>query len=261
MIVKNKENNSKKFFLEVIPFVPDGSLSQFLTPINDGYEINFSVNDAGLFECLVLYNGSFLATINFNCSEEPLEEFFYPELQSLFITSNAQLISPLNGPLIIGQRYNFEIKIDNLDNLTIDSISMTKNGNVFKEEDVYIHNDTINIYSGRNKLVSFVGFGERVDYPICYTIGEPLKLRLIQPLTGTLSRGNQYTFEVRCDSIENIRIILDGEPSEMDRTDKIYKKTVNIDSSVTQNWVYISYRKKLSEDFTYNFVLYQYKLE
>ena len=80
-------------------------------------------------------------------------------------------------------------------------------------------------------------------------------------MTGTLSRGNQYTFEVRCDSIENIRIILDGEPSEMDRTDKIYKKTINIDSSVTQNWVYISYRKKLSEDFTYNFVLYQYKLE
>ena len=174
VIVKNKENNSKKFFLEVIPFVPDGSLSQFLTPINDGYEINFSVNDAGEFECLVLYNGSFLATINFNCSEEPLEEFFYPELQSLFITSNAQLISPLNGHLIIGQRYNFEIKIDNLDNLTIesgrDSISMTKNGKVFKEEDVYIHNDTINIYSGRNKLVSFVGIGERVDYPICYTI-------------------------------------------------------------------------------------------
>ena len=264
LIVKNK-GDSKKFFLDVTPNIPDGSLSTFVTPIDEGCEINFSVNEAGLFECLVLYNGSFLAFLHFNCSKEPQEEYFYPELHSLYVSSYAQLISPLNGHLKIGQRYNFEIKIDNTEDLTIesgsDSITMTKNGNVFKEENVYIHDDTINIYSGRSRLVSFVGIGDKVDYPICFTVREPLKLRLIQPLTGTLSRGNDYTFELRCDSIENIRVRIDDEFIEMDRTDKVYKKTINIDSSVKQNWVYISYRKKSSEDFTFDYYLYQYNLD
>ena len=264
LIIKNKKRGIYSN-IEFIPEYDDGNISYFVNRIDDGFQIDLSINNKGLFECLVLYNRSFLAFIYFNCTEEPKEKIYYPSVSDEFTSYlDAKLISPLNGHLKKGEKYNFEIKINNIDNLTIeqgdDEIFMTKNGNTFKEEDVYIHSDSIYIFTGNKRFISYVGIGDDVSYPKCFTTRIPIKLRLFQPLTRYLTKGNTYTFKLRCDSIEKIRIRLGDEFVEMDRNNNIYTKTVKIETTISLDYVYISYRRNLTSDYIYDYYLYEFLL-
>ena len=106
---------------------------------------------------------------------------------------------------------------------------MTKNGEVFKEENVYIHSINIYVYSGRDMLVSFKGIGDDIDFP--YVYDSPLNLRLYQPLMGTLTKGKEYKFEIKCESVEEIKIKIGEEMILMDRNNNMYTKTLTIDPS------------------------------
>lgn len=108
---------------------------------------------------------------------------------------------------------------------------MTKNGNVFKEDNIYIHSDDIYITSKDKYFINFNGIGNDVDYPT--SKAHYLKLRLIQPLIGTLSKGQEYTFELRCETVEKIVIYYGEIREELLREDKIYKKTITINPSTT----------------------------
>ena len=135
---------------------------------------------------------------------------------------------------------------------------MTKNGNVFKGDNIYIHASSIYIYTGNNNLVRFNGKGDDVDYPRAYS--SPLKLGLYQPLIGTLYKGREYKFEIKCESIEDIRIKIGTEIIKMDRNNDVYTKTLIIDSSNTESYLYIAYWRNLTVDYYYDYSLYQYKL-
>ena len=135
---------------------------------------------------------------------------------------------------------------------------MTKNGEVFKGENIYIHSNDIHIYSGRDMLVSFKGTGNDIDFPYVFT--SPLNLRLYQPLIGTLIKGKEYKFELKCESIEEIKIKIGKEMILMDRNNNMYTKTLTIDPSVSESFLYITYWRNLT-NFFFDSQLYQYKLD
>lgn len=140
---------------------------------------------------------------------------------------------------------------------------MTKNGNTFKEENVYIHSNNIYIKIGFQKLISYNGTGDDVDFPYCFTNDNNVKVRLFQPLTRTLSKGNTYKFELRCDLTGIICLRLENERDyiEMDKNNNIYTKTLKIDSSTTSNLILIYYRsyRSNSSSFYYS-LIYKYIL-
>ena len=90
-----------------------------------------------------------MGTINFQCNEEPIEKFYYPTIYSTYSQSDAQLISPMERYLIRGRKYNFEIKTNDFEELTIkmgrEKIPMIKQGNSFKKE-IEISGDYDNVY-------------------------------------------------------------------------------------------------------------------
>ena len=177
--------------------------SFFLNRIDDGYEIDISVNEQGYFALALGMNdgrpGTHLGAIYFHCEQEPTEKVYYPGMMMEYYKSNIKLISPMQKYLTKGQRYNFEIETDDFEELFIkmggEVISMSKNGNIFKEDNVFIHgNDYIYISPREGFALMYECKGDDVDYPKCYD--NQLAPRLIQPLESTLSKGQEYTFEL-----------------------------------------------------------------
>ena len=80
--------------------------------------------------------------MHFECNEEPKEKIYYPYTSSIFRNSDAKLISPFQGDLIKGQKYTFEIRTSIFDELELrqgyEKRLLNKNGNTFKEENIYI---------------------------------------------------------------------------------------------------------------------------
>lgn len=234
----------------------------FVNRINKGFEVDLSINQKGISCVYLLINYASIGPIYFNCTKEPEEKFYFPYASSTYAISDAQLISPMQRDLIKGQSYNFEIRTNDFEELIVrqgqDKIQMTKNGNIFKGENIYIHDKSINIYAESKNLLTFSGVGDDVDFPEVYT--SSLKLRLYQPLIGTLTKGKQYKFEIKCESVENIRIIIGKEIIEMDRNNNIYSKSINIDSTVTESHLYVTYLRNLT-NYLYDYHLYGYKIE
>ena len=135
---------------------------------------------------------------------------------------------------------------------------MTKSGVVFQEENVYIHSNNIYIYSRKDMLVFFKGIGNDIDFP--YVYDSLLNLRLYKPLIGTLIKGKEYKFQIKCESIEEIKIKLGKEMIIMDMNNNMYTKTLTIDSSVIESYLYITYWRNLTNIF-FDSKLYQYKLD
>ena len=135
---------------------------------------------------------------------------------------------------------------------------MTKNGNIFKGENIYIHSHFTHIYGGDKMLVAFIGNGEDVSYPTLYD--SPLYLRLYQPLKGTLSKGQEYKFEIKCESDEDIRIKLGNTIVSMDKNNNMYTKNFKIDESTKDSNLYITYWRNLTGNF-YDCKLYSFQLE
>ena len=201
--------------------------------------------------------------MHFECNEEPKEKIYYPYTSSIFRNSDAKLISPFQGDLIKGQKYTFEIRTSIFDELELrqgyEKRLLNKNGNTFKEENIYIYKDNIYIFAGNNQLISFSGIGDDVEFPFLYS--SDLKLALIQPIKETLTKGKEYRFEIKCETIEDIRIKLGSNIVSLDRKDKIYTKNFKIDPETTEKILYITYWKKLSDDFSYDHYLFTFKLE
>ena len=238
----------------------------YYNPIENGYEINIYVNEEGYSRISFFVNYDIVGDIVFNCSEAPTEKVYFPIMTGHYLNSDAKLISPMQKYLTKGQKYTFEIKTNDFEELILkigdEYIAMTKSGNTFKEENVYIHADSIVIKAtGKQSLVEFEGVGENVGYPRYSTQNIPIKVRLLQPLTDTLQRGETYTFEVRCDSIETFKLKFNTGEVEMDRNNNIYSKTFTIDSELAGPEFYIAYKKYFSDGTPYNFMLYIYNLQ
>ena len=240
--------------------------SFFLNRIDDRFEIDIYVNEQGYFAISLGMNdgspaGTHLGAIYFHCEQEPTEKVYYPIMMIDYYKSNIKLISPMQKYLTKGQRYNFEIETNDFEELFIkmggEVISMSKNGNIFKEDNVFIHGSySVNISPREGSALSYQCIGDDVDYPKCYD--NRLAPRLIQPLASTLSKGQEYTFELKSEISETFRILIQISPKSevMERQDNIYRKTITIDPSTTSTSLKISY-----VNGTYLYNLYEYKIE
>ena len=233
----------------------------FANRIESGFQIDLSVNNKGRSAIFFSLNNYHIGEIYFNCTEEPKDKVSFPSPAYHYSHSDAQLISPLEGNLIKGKTYNFELKTEDFEELTIEQenekIYMTNDGNIFKGENIYIHENSISIFSGNNNLLRFSGIGDDVAYPYIYR--SSLKLRLYQPLIGTLDKGKEYKFELKCESDENIRIKIGEEIIEMDKNNNIYTKTLTVDTSQKENSLLITYLMK-GVNIVFDYELYRYKL-
>ena len=237
----------------------------FVKRIDNGFEIDISVNEVGYFAIAIGMRdqgSSSFGGIYFNCQQEPTEKFYYPTMMIGYYDSNINLISPMQRDLTKGNSYNFELKTNDFDKLILniggEEILMTKNGNTFKGDNIYIHGDYIYISTEEKTLLSYNTIGDDVDYPKSFS--NNLYPRLIRPLIGKLSKGQEYTFELRCETTENIKIIIEIINVTIDglfvREGNVFKKTITIDSSITATELKIRY---ISGYTFYN--LYEYTLE
>ena len=224
----------------------------------NGFEIDISVNEKGYSSISLSNFQKSFGAIYFKCDEEPDNKTYYPTMMYAYYTCNLQLIAPVQRDLIKGKKYDFEVKTNDFDELFVqigqERISMTKNGNIFKENNIYIHNDNIYISTINTTLIIYKGIGDNIDYPTGNGYST-LKARLIRPLISTLSKGQEYTFELRCETEERI-IISGGDIFEvMEREGNIYKKTITIGASTTATKLRIDYVRDIMVTN-----LYEYKI-
>ena len=258
----DEDGDDSDNYLTIASFNGKPTPAFFVNRLKNEFQIDLSVNTKGQSAIYLLMGYYGIGEIYFNCTEEPTEKFYFPNTAYHYENSDAQLISPIQRDLIKGQTYNFELRTNDFEEMKIyqgdDRIFMTKDGDIFKAENVYIHSDNIHIYSKTNRLVDFKGIGDDIDFPKVYD--SPLNIRLYQPLIGTLIKGNEYKFEIKCESIEEIKIKIGEEMILMDRNNNIYTKTLTIDPSNTESYLYITYWRNLT-NFFFDSQLYQYKLE
>ena len=235
----------------------------FTTRIENGYKVDLSINEEGRhgFYFSIKYSSGRIAGIGnmyFVCNEEPEEKIYYPNVYYDYYNSNSQLISPIQRDLNKGQRYTFEVKTSDYDKLKIsmenEKISMTKNGDTFKEENVFVHGNTISIiavsakYGGDLYYISFQGIGENVGYPECFDNKNiAVDYRLLNPLSSTLTKGAEYKFEIRCYSEEIFRIKYGTTLIDMENINNVYTKTITIDRTTTDNELYIVHYQSYGE--------------
>ena len=238
----------------------------FVNRLDKGIEILLYFNEKGTYDLLVVMNTIGIGLITFNCDEEPLNKKYYPIIEYHYLYSDTKLISPIKGDLTKGQKYNFELISNEHKQIKIimddEYINMTKTGNIFKEDNLYIHSDNIIIKNEKNNvLVSFKGIGDNVvDYPkIEYSVRN-YNVRLIQPSTRNLYKGQTYEFKLRNYNDGGLFIFIDGEIGriDMDKNDNnIYTKTLKIETTVTSTKLRISY---LNRDPEYSTPLFEYTL-
>ena len=79
-----------------IPYKCYDNLTTFVKRVDDGFEINLSVNEVNEdkpFGINIYYNGTSLTYFYINCDEEPKEKVYYPYIEYSFSKySEAQLI-------------------------------------------------------------------------------------------------------------------------------------------------------------------------
>ena len=127
----------------------------FITRIENGFEIDISVNEEGISQFFLLMNNGQIGQMHFICDEEPTEKTYYPYQTNEYRVSDAKLIRPMQYFLNIGEKYTFEIttsvynkmkiRMDS-DTAIIRQIPMTKNGNTFIKEDVTMNSDSTKLY-------------------------------------------------------------------------------------------------------------------
>ena len=239
----------------------------FITKIENGYKIDLSINEIGLygFYFSIKFNSGDkdMGNIYFQCNEEPDEKTYYPTLHYFYQNSDSQLISPIQRDLIKGQRYTFEVRTSDFNQLILtmdkEKIPMTKNGDIYREENIFVHGNSISITADNYYFISFKGIGDDVGYPeFIENRYINIEYRLLQPLISTLTKGVEYTFEIRCyNDNERFKLKYGTNNIEMDRKNNVYTKKITIDSSSIENELYIVYDEPYGENYLhYNLFKY-----
>jgi hypothetical protein len=164
----------------------------------------------------------------------------FPTTYGLYSNSDTQLIEPLYNPLTKGKLYNFKLTSTTYDNLHLiigDShfVELDKGPNgEFTGEGVYIH-------GGGVALVTLVG--NQYSYILQYTTAndpnsteEPSfpqgyqapKNVLYSPLTDTLKRGQTYTFQIKCESVDDMVVVDGNDFTHLQKDGSMFTGTVTI---------------------------------
>ena len=245
IILKYKTNNRPILFLKI---KKDSTEYNWVMEekITNGYDIIFSINEIGSYNLEINANidkgNSYtrIVDIKLDCNTAPSIKKIYPEFTSDFNKDDdIKLISPIDNDLIQGNKYDFKIQSSNYEELYLivdkEFFKMDKDGALFTENDVIIHGDSAKIsYCNLNEnqyypLVIYSTSGTTVEFP--QTSTTPFKKRLESPLKNTLTIGQEYTFQVKCDENYEIIIHYNGKiATTLDKNNNIYTKTITIEN-------------------------------
>ena len=241
------------------------------------FEINYITNKKGKYK---------LQVFGAKKESEKLDEIFsiilitkkdssltltYPKTYGLFEKSDIQIIQPITGILLDGDKMNFEFKSNNFSKLYIgisnndnnNFIEMEKQGNIFKEEDILIYGQSVKISTkkkGTNTYDTIIEYKVQINtknktntikYP--KTFGGA-KNRLIEPICDKLKRGNYYNFKIKSDVIEEMAIFIGDNSHNLEKNYNIFYGRFRIDGN--GNIVQIGFHKGNDQ---YG-ILYQYDI-
>ena len=136
--------------------------------ISKGYEIIAYINEEGNYDIKIKANldksENYIDILNYKikCNSTPNLKKYFPELKSDYKNDDdIELISPIEGELIQGQYYNFEIVSNKYDHLYLllgfqdatELIDMDKKGTTFKENNLMVHGDSVIIAYKKNPIL------------------------------------------------------------------------------------------------------------
>jgi len=246
----------------------------FIKKYKDGYDVYYHCNETKLYslslsgreEDTPFYSFSY---IYINCTEPSTKPFNYPELEIYYYLTDFELISPMMQNLTRGQKYNFEAKLYDYDELFIkiddEVISMKKKGTTFRIENVYIHgNNKVFLFTKEytdnssyyiNKYVIYNTIGNEVEFP--QAISNKLCPKLIAPFKNSLIKGQTYEFIIETDKIVSFYVSYCSFVT-FEKKGDIYSINFQIQQTCSNTVLKILYKN--SETGGY-YTLYQYNIE
>ena len=198
------------------------------------FEINYIINNKGKYK-LKIFGAKFeeeqyhelCSLILISKKNSPLN-ISYPKTYDLYDSSDIEIISPKNGTLFNGDTIDFEYKTSTYKNLYIiisdkennNFISMDRQGDIFKENEILIYGQQVKISTKnpKNDLYDTI-----IEYTVQknpnnnYTISFPKtysgpKNRLINPICSTLQKGQKVNFKIKSSYITKM-VVFDGDKS------------------------------------------------
>ena len=198
------------------------------------FEINYIINNKGKYK-LKIFGAKFeeeqyhelCSLILISKKDSPLN-ISYPKTYNLYDSSDIEIISPKNGVLYNGDTIDFEYKTNTYKNLYIiisdkennNFISMDRQGNIFKENEVLIYGQQVKISTKNPKsdlydtIIEYtVQKNPNKNYNISFpkTYSGP-KNRLINPICNALKKGQKVNFKIKSSHIAKM-VVFDGNKS------------------------------------------------
>ena len=198
------------------------------------FEINYIINNKGKYK-LQIFGASIeeekyseLCSLILISKKDSTSNLSFPKTYKLYNNSDMQIISPKNGVLYNGDTIDFEYKTNIYKNLYIiisdkennNFISMDRQGNIFKENEVLIYGQQVKISTKNPKsdlydtIIEYtVQKNPNKNYNISFpkTYSGP-KNRLINPICNALKKGQKVNFKIKSSHIAKM-VVFDGNKS------------------------------------------------
>ena len=215
--------------------------------ISKGYDVIVYINEEGNYDVEIGANidksENYINILKYKvkCNSTPNIKKYFPEFRTDYKNDDGiELISPIEGELIQGQYYNFEIISNNYGPLYLyvgfaeatEIIEMDKEGTTYKENNLMVHGDSVIIAykESEMKMVQLVIYstkGNDIYFP--QTFETPFKKRLESPLETYLTFGETYNFKIICDTSYSIAISYNNNWYDFEKNGFIYTLTFSID--------------------------------
>jgi len=248
---KNLGVKSKLFYKQGNDLVEQNNTC-FNTKIDGVVEVNFITTKIG--EYLLKINArsnsaeDFTKIVEYKVISTKASDITegFPSLNSLYSSSESQLIEPLHNPLKKGRFYSFKVKS------TFSNLYVLVGGKLYRQLDkgddgifsgdnIYIFGDVVKIstHNGTlyNKIVQYTTMNdpdmkEEPSFPKGYS-SSPKNI-LYSPLLDTLKKGSSYTFKIECKDANEI-VVIDGSTKfKLTKNGLMFTGTLKIDGSTGQ---------------------------
>ena len=236
------------------------------------FEINYIINKKGKYK-LQIYGAKIeeekyneLCCLILISKKDSSFHLSYPKSYKLFNNSDMEIISPINGTFYNGDKINFQFKTTTYTNLYIaiinngnnNFIEMEKKENIFKEDNILIYGQKIQIST---KLDESNTYNSILEYNVqknpdkdIITFPKVLsgpKNKLIEPICESLKKGAKIKFKIKSEKIKEI-VVFDGDIShKLDKNDDIFSGNILIKGE--KNIVQIGYKKEVNYGILYEY--------
>ena len=214
---------------------------------DDYYEVNYYINNKGEYKLKIFGNQGRAIEYNELCTlilisdKDSAKKRSYPSTTGLYYNSDLKIIQPNKGILKEGTKINFEFKTTTYNQLYIgiktdkgaNFMEMSKNNNIFKEEDFLVHGNKVIISCKGEKENSYSTIVEfdvtkskkGLTYPQVFA---GPKNKLIEPICDKLKKGKKVKFEIKSDLIEEMAVADGEELHKLEKNNGVFTGEIRI---------------------------------